>query len=296
MSNDYTVVLKAMINEASLRAQIKELEKSLSLTLKTGLGGTSGGGSGTGGSGRKPAIDPAVLAANIQKTSAEIGVLVTGWKEAGYAVNEYSTVGANGMETLYKATTKIPIALGKTQKIVAQTDESTGELVKTQEMMNKGLDAGAKSATNFGTQMLQNIGKFVQWTLAAAVVAGSMRAIGEAVQYIEDLNKSMVETQVVTGETDSQIASLAQRYNSLAGTLGATTQQVAQGALEWRRQGKDVEESLQMTTASIMMSKLANMDAAQSTEQLTATLNGFKMQASDVTSVIDRLVKYCQNA
>jgi len=287
MSNDYTVLLKAMINDASLRANIKEIEKSLVLNLKVNASaGGAGGVTGIAGASK----DIEKIAAAAKSSGAELTTMANGWKQLGFATAEYTRGGVDGIDTLYKATAKIPLALGETATITAKVNNATGDLVVSQKKLNNEFGVGTDKANTFGTQMLHNIAKFAQWTLAAAVVAGSMRAIGEAIKYIEDLNKSMIETQVVTGETDSQIASLAQRYNSLAGTLGATTQQVAQGALEWRRQGKDVEESLQMTTASIMMSKLANMDSAQATEQLTATLNGFKMEASDVTPVIDKLV------
>ena len=38
------------------------------------------------------------------------------------------------------------------------------------------------------------------------------------------------------------------------------------------------------------MSKLGNVEAAQATEYLTSVLNGFKLEAEDAMSVVDRLV------
>ena len=38
-----------------------------------------------------------------------------------------------------------------------------------------------------------------------------------------------------------------------------------------------------------MLSKLGMMDAAQATELMTATLNGFKLTAEDALSVVDKL-------
>jgi hypothetical protein len=288
MSNDYTIVLKALLNDADVKKQIAALQGEVNRGLTAGATGA--------GRSTSPAADATKVAEAARNSSAEIAIMAAGWKSAGVAVTEYTKGGVAGMDTLYKATAKVPLALDKTSQITAQVNQRTGELAVSQRTLNNQLDITADKTKNIGTQMLNNIVKFAQWTLAATVVAGGLRAIGNAIQYIQDLNKSMTETQVVTGETDAQIGVLAQRYNSLAGTLGATTKEVAAGALEWRRQGKDVEESLQLTTASIMMSKLANMESADATEKLTATLNGFQMKATDVVSVIDRLVKYCQNA
>jgi len=39
-----------------------------------------------------------------------------------------------------------------------------------------------------------------------------------------------------------------------------------------------------------MMSKLGNIEAAQATELMTSTLNGFKLSAEDAATVVDKLV------
>ena len=39
-----------------------------------------------------------------------------------------------------------------------------------------------------------------------------------------------------------------------------------------------------------MLSKLGNMEAADSTEKLTATLNGFKLEAEDASLVVDKII------
>jgi TP901 family phage tail tape measure protein len=83
---------------------------------------------------------------------------------------------------------------------------------------------------------------------------------------------------------------MAKQYNTLAKQLGATTLEVAKGSLEWQRQGKSVQETQTLLTASTMMGKLANIESAQSTEYLTSILNGFQLQAGDAVGVIDKLV------
>lgn len=56
------------------------------------------------------------------------------------------------------------------------------------------------------------------------------------------------------------------------------------------RQGKTISETADLTKASVMMSKLANMESAQATEYLTSIINGFKLESTEVIGVLDKLV------
>lgn len=149
----------------------------------------------------------------------------------------------------------------------------------------------AVSATdNFGRTIEKNTQKVFQWMIATTLIYGSLKEIGKAIQYIEDLNKEMTNIQIVTGASSSTISNLANQYNALAKEIGATTLEVAKGSLEWARQGKTAEETSVLLKDSMMMSKLANLDAAQSTEYMTSIMNGFKLSVNDMLPALDKLV------
>ena len=42
--------------------------------------------------------------------------------------------------------------------------------------------------------------------------------------------------------------------------------------------------------STLMLSKLGNMEAAEATEKLTSTLNGFKLEAEDASLVVDKMI------
>jgi chromosome segregation ATPase len=107
--------------------------------------------------------------------------------------------------------------------------------------------ASMKNTTKDGygfTSMLDvAIKKVAVWMIATQAVYGSLRKLEEGVQYIKDLNVELTNLQIVTGKTDEEIAQLARDYGYLAQQVGATTIEVAQGSLEWARQGKTAEEA-----------------------------------------------------
>ncbi len=132
--------------------------------------------------------------------------------------------------------------------------------------------------------------KMIMWAAAAEILYGTMRKIGEGIQYIRDLNKELTNIQIVSGMSKEQIGSLALQYNNLAKELGATTLEVAKGSLEWVRQGKTAEETQQLLRASVMMGKLAALDQAQSTEYLTSIMNGYNLKIEEIMPTIDKMV------
>jgi len=154
--------------------------------------------------------------------------------------------------------------------------------------------ASMKNTTKDGygfTSMLEvAIKKVAIWFLATQAIYGSLRKIEEGIQYIKDLNKELTNVQIVTGMTADEVDRLAVEYNKLAKEMGATTIQVAQGSLEWFRQGKTIEETSELMKSTLMLSKLGNMESADSTEKLTATLNGFKLEAEDASLVVDKII------
>lgn len=133
------------------------------------------------------------------------------------------------------------------------------------------------------------ISKMALWAVAGTMLYGSLRQIEDGIKYVEDLNKVMTNIQMVTGDTAEGIQKLAKDYNDLAMATGTETLAVAEGSLEWARQGKTIEETSQLIKDSMMMSKLANMDSAQATEYLTSIMNGFKLEAGDMIGVLDKL-------
>ena len=153
-----------------------------------------------------------------------------------------------------------------------------------------GLKQTGAEAMTFGEKLSATAQRMAVYTLATQLAYKAMQQLREGIQYIIELNKEMTDIQIVTGFDSGKIDALSHSYNQMAKELGATTLEVAKGSLAWFRQGKTIEEAAQLTEASIKMSKLANMDSAQSTEYLTSMINGFKLESEDVMGVIDKLV------
>ncbi|MFA5462352.1 MAG: phage tail tape measure protein, partial [Sulfurimonas sp.] len=158
------------------------------------------------------------------------------------------------------------------------------------EKVEQGFNTAREKTDNFSTALVKNIGKVVQWAIATGAIYGTLRDFKEGVQYVKDLNAAMTDVKIVTGMSTIEANKLAASYTELAKEIGSTTLEVAEGNLAWLRQGKTASESAQLLKSSVMMAKLANMDQAESTEALTAIVNGYKLSLSEVNPTISKLI------
>ena len=191
---------------------------------------------------------------------------------------------------------KLSIAYERAQK----RGSSGSRILKQWELENKELDKQidlTKRAATGVQGWAENIKRaFVQsvsYATSLGVLRLAQQALNQTIQFAIQLNKEMLNIQILQAEgaqTPNEIKSLASSFNELAKSLGATTLEVAQGSVEWLRQGKTIAETRELLKASTMMSKLGNLDAASSTEYLTSTLNSYKMSAEEAVRVVDKLV------
>ena len=121
----------------------------------------------------------------------------------------------------------------------------------------------------------------------------SLQSLQQVIQSIisetVSLNDSMTQIRLVTQGSSDDTKALMSDYSEIAKQLGTTTSAVAESATEWLRQGNTVEETGELVKASTTLSVIGAMDASDATTALTASLNGYKMEASDAMKIVDQL-------
>lgn len=147
----------------------------------------------------------------------------------------------------------------------------------------------AKNTNTLSDKLNKLVKNVIQYSLAQKVVNESLRAGRYILNEVIELNKTMTDIQVVTGNTREETTELAGSYAELGNELGQTTQSIAESSTEWLRQGKTVSETNELVKQSAMLAKLGAIENAQATEYLTSTLNGYQMEASKASHVVDAL-------
>lgn len=116
-----------------------------------------------------------------------------------------------------------------------------------------------------------------------------LQVIQSVISETISLNDSMTQIRLVTQDSAENTKALMSDYSEIAKQLGTTTSAVADSAVEWLRQGNTVEETSELVKASTTLSVIGAMDASDATTALTASLNGYNMEAKDAMKIVDQL-------
>ena len=124
----------------------------------------------------------------------------------------------------------------------------------------------------------------------------AMSIFRKMVDTAKSLDTSLFNLQVATGQTREETKGLMNTYNQMAKELGSTTNEIAEAADAWLRQGRSIDETNELIKDSAILSKIGMIDSADATEYLTSSLNGFKLSADSALAVISKLNAVDMNA
>ena len=149
--------------------------------------------------------------------------------------------------------------------------------------------AGQSTFQRFGGSLKE---AFSTYTMANMLQDGIYKVVDagkQGLETVKEFNDIKTDLAMATGESKTYINDLMQSYNELGQELGSVTSDVAQSADSWLRQGRTMSETNQLIKDSMVLSKDAQMSSEQSSEVLTATLNGFQMNADQAGHINDVL-------
>lgn len=111
----------------------------------------------------------------------------------------------------------------------------------------------------------------------------------QMVQNVLEVDDAMTNLQMATGVTNDKAKELMSTYNQLGDDLKALGTDVAASATEWMKQGKSIEESQELAKDSIILSKIGDLSAEESTKTITAAMKSYDLDESEVMGFIDKI-------
>lgn len=115
------------------------------------------------------------------------------------------------------------------------------------------------------------------------------RVFNDFISATERLDQKMVDLQIASGYTKNNIHDMMLEFNDLAKEIGKTTEEIAEAANDWLRAGYEGQEASQLTEASMQLSTLGMISSADATSYLISVLKGWKLEATEIQGVVDRL-------
>ena len=114
-----------------------------------------------------------------------------------------------------------------------------------------------------------------RWQLSSSLLHGFMGAISGAYRYAQDLNESLNNIRIVTGQNIDQMSQFAKEANNAAKALSTTTTQYTDASLIYYQQGLSDEDVKRRTDATIKLANVSRQSAEEVSSQMTAIWNNF---------------------
>lgn len=203
---------------------------------------------------------------------------------------------------MQKVSTGKESVASKSQKIEQTTkkeNKALNDLDKTTQNHTKAIKGNNTATENWLSSRTRSIGialrSTVVWGLATTAIYGTQRALREAHQTMMEVNSEMIALRRVMSGATTDFASLRDTAGNLGVEFAANIQDVISSMVEWGRQGRNQIEVIELTEAALLATNVAEMEAKESVDLLTASLLQFNMDASEATSIIDRWNEVANN-
>ena len=114
-----------------------------------------------------------------------------------------------------------------------------------------------------------------RWQLSSSIIHGFMGTIQGAYGYAQDLNESLNNIRIVTGQSVDEMAKFAEKANESAKALSTTTTAYTDAALIFYQQGLSGKEVTDRTDTIIKMANVTKQSAEEVSSSMTAIWNNF---------------------
>ena len=146
-----------------------------------------------------------------------------------------------------------------------------------------------RRVSNTMKEMGVTLANTIRWQISSSVLHGFMGAIQTAYGYAQDLNKSLNNIRIVTGQSTEEMAQFASYANQAAQKLSISTTDVTNAALIYYQQGLDAEQVKERAEVTLKLANVSRQSAEEVSSQMTAIWNNFYDGSESLESYADKI-------
>ena len=113
------------------------------------------------------------------------------------------------------------------------------------------------------------------------------KVISSAYQDVKELDKAMNSIAIVSDETTKSLWDQSNAYAALASSMGSSMVGAYEVAKLYYQQGREAAQITSLTTDTLKLARLAELDYADATDYMTVALNGFNMAVNESSNIVD---------
>lgn len=142
---------------------------------------------------------------------------------------------------------------------------------------------------NLKTQVKEALVNMLKYQLAYMIITKTVQAIKSMVKAVSELDAVLTEFNKVADLSTNELNKFSDRAYAAADKVGRTGKDMIEAATEFKKAGKDLNQSLEMGEAALVMTNVADgiNQTSEAASTLIAVLNGFNMNDSEAMRVVD---------
>lgn len=174
-------------------------------------------------------------------------------------------------------------------KLLVSKEEDDKKRIQQAQKQAGGAGGGNVGFLGIDAYATRWVSRMMQGGALAAFIRMVRKGLKDITEKAKQLDQAMTNLRIVTGKNAENARTLINQYANLGKQLGATTIEVTNAASAWLRQGYDISQVNDLIKSSMYLSKLGMIDVSEATKDLTSAMHGFKLEASDAMSIVDKL-------
>lgn len=129
----------------------------------------------------------------------------------------------------------------------------------------------------------------VRYGISSSIFNSFTNSVQKAYDFTKNLDTSLNDIRIVSGQSAEQMAQLAISANKAAQALGKTTLDYTKAATIYYQQGLSSEEVEKRTEVTLKAANVTGQNAQEVSEQLTAVWNGYQVTGEKLEEYVDKL-------
>ena len=144
---------------------------------------------------------------------------------------------------------------------------------------------------NLRTQIKESVATMFKYQLAYKIIHETTQAIKSMINAVCELDASLTEFNKVADLSADKLADFSDKAYEKADKVGRTGKDMIDAATEFKRAGYDLDQSLEMGSAALVMTNVADgiNQTSDAASTLISVLKGFNISDSEIMSVIDKV-------
>lgn len=199
--------------------------------------------------------------------------------------------GKLNLDTLSQSLSKSGKSLETYRKVLSNLGPAGDQAFASLATSIQKAEVPLKTTNKLLDEFKTSLANTARWQLSSSMLHGFLGSLQSAFSYAQNLNKSLTDIQIVTGNSSDYMANFAGEANKAAQALSTTTKNYSDASLIFFQQGLNDDEVAKRTETTIKMAQATGDSVDQVSSYLTAIWNNFYDGSESLEHYADIITK-----